>query len=328
MRILAVDDDAFILELIPKIGAKVGCPDITTARSGAQALDLIETSSTPFDCLLLDINMPEMDGVQLCERIRSVEGYRDTPIIMLTAMNDMSYLDRAFRAGASDYTVKPFDIIEFGKRLQSAQARIEANASGAAGAVAGDAAALDRFGIQGRGLVPLAGVPALIEYPALQNYLTRLSGSALSGVYVMAVLADQPLEAEDSAQTEAPFEVLKQVALAIDTVLSPATYVMAYAGQGQFVLVANAARQPQAAAIESAIQDRLDVQTDAAGDTAPVLVTISAGSAVRPGVSRSQRARTAFETALNLAKDRAADKLGAGELGAGQTARLGPSGNR
>jgi CheY-like chemotaxis protein len=121
MKILAVDDDPFILELVPKIAANVGFPDITTVSSGSLAMHLIERSDRPFDCLLLDINMPGMDGVELCSRIRCTAGYDDVSIIMLTAMTDIQCLERAFRAGATDYTSKPFDIIEFGERLRSAQ---------------------------------------------------------------------------------------------------------------------------------------------------------------------------------------------------------------
>ena len=66
LRILAVDDDPFIRELLPKIAARVGCSDVTLASSGQQALDRIATAAEPFDCLLLDINMPDLSGIELC----------------------------------------------------------------------------------------------------------------------------------------------------------------------------------------------------------------------------------------------------------------------
>lgn len=299
MKILAVDDDAFILELIPKIAAKVGCPDITTANSGAQALELLEESPIPFDCLLLDINMPSMDGIELCGRIRNMSAYRDTAIIMLTAMTDMDHLDRAFLAGASGYTVKPFDIIEFGDRLHIAQARIIAKRAGVqvTGVIGTSEPA--HHSVEdwaAKRTVPLAGVTALIEYEALQNYLMRLTGPALTGAYVMAVTLSQ---------------ILMQVAAAIDEVFSTSRYLMAYAGQGQFVLVSNAARLPVVGAVEAAIQDRLDGQRDEADGRSCPCATISAGSSIRPGGRGAQRARIAFESAINLAKDRAIVKQGA-----------------
>ncbi len=247
MKILAVDDDAFILELIPKIAAKVGCPDITTASSGTDALALLEESSVPFDCLLLDINMPGMDGIELCARIRNMSAYRDTPIIVLTAMTDMDHLDRAFLAGASDYTTKPFDIIEFGDRLQIAQARTMAKHAGVQVTDVVGAGGLDHDSGEDWGatrIVSLAGITALIECAALQNYLMRLTGSALTGAYVMAVMVEQNDEAADQMSSVALSQILMQVAVAIDEVFSTARYVMAYAGEGQFVLVSNAARLP------------------------------------------------------------------------------------
>ncbi|MDB5661059.1 MAG: srrA, partial [Cypionkella sp.] len=63
MRILAVDDDPCILELMPLLVAISGFPDVTTAPSGQRALDALANSDDSFDCLLLDINMPGMDGV-------------------------------------------------------------------------------------------------------------------------------------------------------------------------------------------------------------------------------------------------------------------------
>ena len=68
MRILAVDDDMFIRELLPKIAARVGCPDITVAASAQKALQTIAAAPVPFDCLLLDINMPEMSGKNCAPR--------------------------------------------------------------------------------------------------------------------------------------------------------------------------------------------------------------------------------------------------------------------
>ncbi|MFD2853704.1 two-component system response regulator [Seohaeicola zhoushanensis] len=191
MKVLAVDDDPFILELVPKIAAMVGCEDITVAHSGPEALEIIANAEEPFDCLLLDINMPEMDGIELCARVRKLEDYQDTSIIMLTAMSDLDHLDRAFRAGASDYTTKPFDIIEFGDRLKTAQSRSSDNWTRAHEA---EAAQAEGEGVDDWGsarLARLASVPAIIGYSALQNYLTRLSGPALEEAFVMAISVDR-----------------------------------------------------------------------------------------------------------------------------------------
>lgn len=300
MRILAVDDDPFILELIPKIAARVGCPDVTTASSAEQALELLSTSPVPFECLLLDINMPDMDGIALCARVRALSPYWDVPIIMLTAMTDMDYLDRAFRAGATDYTSKPFDIIEFGDRLQIAQARTMARR-------AGRDHSQDHDGAHEQAATPivrLRGVRSLIEYPALQNYLTRLTGSAIANTYVMAVLVE-PVDTVDAPEPRVlRRQALGHVVRAIDDVFGNSRCVMAYAGRGMFVLVSNAAALPRSSTIEASIQSRLDALAADTGNTA----LVSVGMPVRPGSGRAQRAATAFDSAIGLARDRAAGK--------------------
>ena len=297
MKILAVDDDAFILELIPKIAANVGHRDVTAASSAAEALDMLAKASEPFDCLLLDINMPGMDGIELCARVRSMPAYQDIPIIMLTAMSDVDHLDRAFRAGASDYTAKPFDIIEFGERLKVAQAKVTAKRASDALLDLGDAVeprgrvkALDERG------APIPLVAALIQYAALENYLTRLSGSALDDAYVMAVVFDRDGEVREGQAA------LAQVATAIDAACGRSRYLMAYAGHGQFVLVADAATIPLPGTMEAAIQSRLN--STFRGSEPSLMVSV--GMAVRPGSNRQNRARIACESAITLANDRAA----------------------
>ena len=66
MKILAVDDDKFILELVPAILGEAGLDDVTTAASGEEALAAIRAADGAFDCLLFDIQMPGMDGIDLC----------------------------------------------------------------------------------------------------------------------------------------------------------------------------------------------------------------------------------------------------------------------
>ena len=68
MKILAVDDEPYILELMPLLAARVGFSDVTTFSSAVDALDTLVNGKAIFDCLLLDINMPDMDGIELLER--------------------------------------------------------------------------------------------------------------------------------------------------------------------------------------------------------------------------------------------------------------------
>ncbi len=120
MRILAVDDESSILELLSKILASFGYSEVVTAANGQDALDKIASDPGVFDCLLLDIQMPIMNGVTLCEKVRDLPEYRYVPIIMLTAMKEKKYFDAAFEAGATDYVTKPFDFDDLQQRLADA----------------------------------------------------------------------------------------------------------------------------------------------------------------------------------------------------------------
>lgn len=106
-------------------------------------------------------------------------------------------------------------------------------------------------------------------------------------------------------------QALTQVAAAIDEVFKPYGYAMSYAGHGQFIIVSNGVTLPLATDKEAEILVRLqkmaldrDRQTDRE-------ITVSVGNPVRPGSGRAERAKVAFETAINLAEGRAAGKLAA-----------------
>lgn len=96
MKILAVDDDEIMLELLSAATLAAGYDDVTLATSGADALQILKDSVTPFDCFLLDIKMPKMNGIQLCKKIRKYEIYDKTPIIMITAVTETESTERAF----------------------------------------------------------------------------------------------------------------------------------------------------------------------------------------------------------------------------------------
>lgn len=125
MKILAVDDDEIICELLEGTLEVAGFKNVTTVSSPKDALTMIEEAETPFECFLLDIQMPEMTGIELCEWIRKQPNHKKTPIVMITAMSDKKHIDAAFRAGASDYVTKPFDTLELGTRIRIAADMVE-----------------------------------------------------------------------------------------------------------------------------------------------------------------------------------------------------------
>ena len=117
MKILAVDDDESMLELIDHSLSISAHHTVTTALSAAQALEKIEVADGEFDCFLVDIQMPKVDGIDLTRLIRRTAGYERKPVVMLTAMHEKPYLDMAFQAGATDYITKPFNFRELRSRI-------------------------------------------------------------------------------------------------------------------------------------------------------------------------------------------------------------------
>lgn len=90
------------------------------AADGATGLQL--ALSVPFDVIVLDVMLPAMDGLTLCRRFRE-ESPRNVPVLMLTARDQIEDKIKGFEAGADDYLVKPFSLLELEARLQALHRR-------------------------------------------------------------------------------------------------------------------------------------------------------------------------------------------------------------
>lgn len=295
MRILAVDDDPFIRELVPMISAEVGFRKVTTAASGWEALALLGTGERLYDCLLLDIDMPDMDGIELCRQLREVPAYRDVPVIMLTAMRDMRHMDSAFRAGATDYTTKPFDVIEFGARLHLAQDRIEALADLAPEATseAGQIGA----GRQSTLELQVAGMPNLIEQRSLANYIGQLNRGEANKIAVLAVQMDQIDSIGPDVTTKTRIAALRDVATAVCAVIGVENCQIAYGGHGIFLLAVQTSAL-SSRDIEAEINQHLSAPQGETSPAAAPHLTISAGEPVLLQGRKQQRAEMAFKRAV------------------------------
>lgn len=121
LKVLVVDDDPSLLQLLETALTAIDNYEVQVADCADTAIDLIEEATKPFDCILLDVQMPETNGIVLLRGIREIPEYTDTPILMLTAMSDRRYVDDAFLAGATDYITKPFDMMDLRGRMNSAR---------------------------------------------------------------------------------------------------------------------------------------------------------------------------------------------------------------
>ncbi len=112
MRILVVDDNRDILDLVQRVLMTYGY-EVVIARDGMEALQQ-ETTSQP-DLVVLDVNLPMLDGWEVCRRIKA---RRAVPILLLTVRAERADIERSREAGADDHLPKPFDITEFLGRIK------------------------------------------------------------------------------------------------------------------------------------------------------------------------------------------------------------------
>jgi signal transduction histidine kinase len=116
-KILVVDDNADNRALAHATLDDEGY-GVILAESGEQALRSFEAEAP--DCVLLDVRMPNMDGFEVCRRIRALPGGDHTPIVFLTALRDVDTFDDALRAGGDDFLTKPVRPTELIVRVQAA----------------------------------------------------------------------------------------------------------------------------------------------------------------------------------------------------------------
>ncbi|MDP6475481.1 MAG: response regulator, partial [Alphaproteobacteria bacterium] len=115
-RVLVVDDIPVNVRLLEaKLSAEYY--DVITANSGAEALEIIK--SEPPDIVLLDVMMPEMDGFEVCRRIKADPATALLPVIMVTALNEQSDRVTGLEAGADDFLTKPVRDLALFARLRS-----------------------------------------------------------------------------------------------------------------------------------------------------------------------------------------------------------------
>lgn len=115
-KILVVDDEEIVVELHKKLLLKKGY-DVVVARNGVEAFDKVNTED--LDLILTDVFMPEMNGLELCEKLKNNEKTNLIPLVMLTGADDLDHRIRGIETGADDYLAKPVRPRELYARVKS-----------------------------------------------------------------------------------------------------------------------------------------------------------------------------------------------------------------
>ena len=123
MKILVVDDERLLVKGI-KFNLENEGYQVECAYDGAAAVELVRTGG--FDLVILDLMMPEIDGLEACMRIRE---FSNVPIIMLTARSEDTDKIIGFECGADDYITKPFNILELKARIRAMLRRATGSAA-------------------------------------------------------------------------------------------------------------------------------------------------------------------------------------------------------
>jgi adenylate cyclase len=114
--ILVVDDDPVNRTLLSRLLATAG-HTVRMAENGRKALELLHQEAS--DVVLLDIVMPELDGVSVLEQMKADPGLRDVPVIMISAVDDFESVVRCIELGAEDYLPKPFNPVLLSARINA-----------------------------------------------------------------------------------------------------------------------------------------------------------------------------------------------------------------
>jgi len=114
-RILIVDDDPHTLEILRRWLQREGYVTVS-AEDGPACLKALE-GDEPVDVIVLDVMMPVMDGLEVCDRLRQNEKWREIPVILLTAKDDMETRSQGMVLGVSEYLTKPVNKQDLFTRL-------------------------------------------------------------------------------------------------------------------------------------------------------------------------------------------------------------------
>ena len=293
MRILAVDDSEVSRQFLEAVLVSGGYKEVRTANSAAAAFELLKLGAAApdeppdFDVVLLDIAMPEIDGIVACATIRNDLRHADIPIVMVTSLEDVESLSNAFLAGATDYVVKPVNRIELLARVRTAL-KLKAELERRQARERELLAFLSSWG-ERRATLWVDRVTGLLVGEVVEAYLIA-AGQADELISIVALAVDRLDAIRASRGEEAVHEILARVARAVRSCVATIGTVAAVYRDGVIVLVApefdTTAAQQLGERLRTAVSQLAIANSEAiAADHVTASVAVVSGS-VRRGLNR------------------------------------------
>lgn len=302
MRILAVDDDPVMLDLLGTALESSGFDEITFAASAEDALELIEITQVPYDIFLLDVMLPNISGIEVCAKIRTYSCYRAAPILMITASRARDMMARAFEAGATDFVSKPFDMLELISRINLAAMindslqREKMNAQAVE-----ELGRLTEVSFDERFDMPVG--PGVKGFLALENELLRRA-DAMYTIELFSVQIDNALGLYRGSRPAQFRSSVETVSRALSCVVDINNTRFAYAGRGAMIGVVHAGMQIDLKIVEARLNTALEEFWDSFTTGQPTAVTVTvqpvAGGPVWSG-RRAADAMRSFQGRADLA---------------------------
>ena len=299
MKILAVDDDPDFRAILEPALARQGFTNVTLAESGEDALRIIRESPVEFECFILDIQMPGMDGIELCRRIRGLDGYRDAVCVMNTSLSDRKYIDSAFAAGATDYLTKPIDEIEIRARLGMTERLVNERRKTSIAMSVPPSGIIATPSVGFNDSIPMKRIEGAIDAFAMENYLKTLGifrAFSMSAFAIKVVNARQIYDMDGGAVFG---EVMLDVGTCLSDCMKTHGRMISYFGGGQFVCLIEGqrawSREGFSATLSEYILEFEAIYEDL-GITMPI---IEVGEAVAYRAAYSKSRARIFQDALN-----------------------------
>ncbi|MFN7222973.1 MAG: PleD family two-component system response regulator [Paracoccaceae bacterium] len=298
LRYLAIDDDPAFHLILTQMMVQLGYQAPVCATSAIEALDRLADPQAHFDGILLDIQMPGMDGIEACQRIRALPQHRETPIMMVTTLNGRAYVDRAFAVGATDYLTKPIDRLELQARLSMLDRFVRERTLSQSLRFAVEAMGdLPGVGFDFDDAVPLPKSDLLIDYLALQNHLLTLSRLKLHSHMAMAFQLVGASGLFYRLERMDYLDYMADVGSAISAALKRHSFLLAHAGGGEYICVLNRTQAIDSMEIEQDIASELMTYAASYDNLGLLMPAVRVGEPVHSGLFSPAAVKTMLSRA-------------------------------